>query len=111
MNDSKSNAPEVPFATAEEKAAFVEEQVAEYGTYVAVSPISFNGVPAYNIGDPVPVSNVEKYGYEKDGLVAKINSKAAQDMVRAIHESNAGAQEQVAVQPVSLGVQLQDTKK
>jgi hypothetical protein len=107
---TEDSAPEVVFATQEEKAAFVEEQVKEYGTYVAVAPITFNGVPAYNVGDPVPISNVEKHGYEKDGLVARIDSKAGQDMVRAIHESNqqAANQEQTVAQPVSLGVQLQD---
>jgi len=113
MNDKATTAPEVPFATQEEKAAFVEEQVQEYGTYVAIVPILAGGVPAYNPGDPVPVSNVERHGYEKDGLVAKVGSKAAQDMVRAIHESTqaAGQQYQGPVQPVTLGVSLKDEKK
>ena len=109
MNDSTPS-PQTPLATAEETAAFVEAQAKEYGTYVAVAPISFNGVPAYNAGDPVPVSNVEKYGYLDQKLVAKTNSKAAQDMVRAIHEANLAAANQAVpvVEPVSLGVQIQE---
>lgn len=109
MTDPKT--PATPFASPEETAAFVEEQVKEYGTYVAISPITFNGIPAYNVGDPVPVSNVERHGYLKDGLVAKTDSKVGQDMVRAIHESiqQAAEQQPVAV-PVSLGVPLKDLK-
>ena len=53
-------------------------QEAEYGTWVALQPIEHNGVRAYQTGDPVPVSNVAIYGYDKDGLVAKTSTKAAQ---------------------------------
>lgn len=49
----------------------------EYGTYVAVAPITHDGALAYLPGHPVPVGNVEKYGYDKDGLVEKVNTKAA----------------------------------
>lgn len=52
-------------------------QETEYGTYVAVTPIDHDGVRAYNPGHPVPVSNVQQYGYDKDGLVAKVGTKAA----------------------------------
>lgn len=56
----------------------LEAQAKEYATFVAVSPIFHNGARAYNPGDPVPASNVEAYGYEADGLVAKSSTKAAQ---------------------------------
>lgn len=45
-----------PTTVAELKAA----QVAEYGTYVAVHPIFINGVRAFNAGDPVPASHVDR---------------------------------------------------
>ncbi len=44
--------------------------------YVAVVPIVHNGVRAYNVGYPVPVSNVEKYGYLEQGLVRAIGEPA-----------------------------------
>ncbi len=50
--------------------------VAEYSSYVAVVPIVHNGVRAYNVGYPVPVSNVEKYGYLEQGLVRAIGAPA-----------------------------------
>lgn len=54
--------------TAEE---FASEQAVEYGTWTAKQPITHLGVLAYNIGDPVPVSNVALYGYDRDGLVER----------------------------------------
>jgi len=51
---------------------YAAAQVAEYGIYVAVVPIVHNGVRAYNVGHPVPVSNVEKYGYLEQGLVRAV---------------------------------------
>lgn len=65
-----------PSAVEEYRAALVDE----YGTYVAVEPIDFDNARAYNIGDPVPVTNVERYGYLDRGLVAKRTSKAAEDV-------------------------------
>jgi hypothetical protein len=48
---------------------FAALQAKEYGTYVATSPIFLLGVRAFNPGDPVPVSHVEQYGYDAQGLV------------------------------------------
>lgn len=45
--------------------------------YRATSPISHNGVLAYNVGDLVPDDNVAAYGYDKDGLVEKLDAKPA----------------------------------
>ncbi|MEI4273924.1 hypothetical protein TEK04_19560 [Klenkia sp. LSe6-5] len=52
-------------------------QVAEYGTYVALGPIDINGTRAFNAGDPVPVSHVER-GVVGTDQVAKTSSKAGQ---------------------------------
>lgn len=51
---------------------FAAAQAAEYGTYVALAPIRHDGVLAYGVGDAVPVSNVEAYGYLEAGLVAPV---------------------------------------
>jgi hypothetical protein len=37
----------------------------EWGTYVAWEDIYHNGVPAYLAGQPVPISNVERWGYDQ----------------------------------------------
>jgi hypothetical protein len=57
---------------------YVKAQAVEYGTYVAIAPIDHDGVRAYNVGHAVPKSNVEKYGYLDDKLVAKTTTKAAE---------------------------------
>ena len=49
------------------------EQLAEYGTYVATHVIYHGNAVAYNVGHPVPVSNVRLYGYDKQGLVARVD--------------------------------------
>jgi len=66
-----------PSSAVEEYRAAVAD---EYGTYVAVEAIDFDGARAYNVGDPVPVTNVERYSYLDRGLVAKIGTKAAEDV-------------------------------
>ena len=50
---------------------FAAAQVVEYGTYVATEVILVDGVRAYNPGDPVPVSNVERHDYAALGVVRK----------------------------------------
>lgn len=46
--------------------------VVEYGTFVARSAIDEGNARAYNRGDPVPISNVEKNDYEVRGLVRRV---------------------------------------
>lgn len=106
MNAARTE-PDVA-ATPEEVASYRSEQAKEYGQYVAVAPISFNGVPAYNPGDPVPASNVAKYHYDTDGLVAKAGSADARKTITAIHEGLAAGP--VVVEPVSLGVAVPGQK-
>jgi hypothetical protein len=55
-------------AVADEIAA----QAKEYGTYVATQPINVGNARAYNEGDPVPVSNVERYHYDELGWVKRV---------------------------------------
>ena len=48
---------------------------AEWGAYVALVPIFFEGVRAFNAGDPVPASHVES-GLVSTEQVAKTTTKA-----------------------------------
>lgn len=67
------------FTTDEAQTAenFRQEQLQEYGTYVAKEPIRINGVLAFNTGDPVPVSHVKAYPSLKDVVEsAKVDDKA-----------------------------------
>lgn len=55
-----------------------EAQRAEYGTYVAVVPIDVGGARAFNPGDAVPVSHVER-GVVATDQVAKVTTKAGRE--------------------------------
>ena len=59
---------------------------AEYGTYVAAVPIHVNGARAFNVGDPVPVSHVER-GVVDLEQVEKVTTKAGQAAVAAAQNS------------------------
>lgn len=59
---------------------YVKAQQVEYGTYVATVPIDIYGARAFNPGDPVPVSHVER-GMVSADSVAKVNTKAAAAVV------------------------------
>jgi len=52
-----------------------QAQAAEYGTYVAKHPIDIRGARAFNTGDPVPVSHVERGVVSEDDVV-KASTKA-----------------------------------
>lgn len=64
----------------------IAAQSKEYGTYVATQDIYVGVALAYRAGDPVPVSNVEAHGYDKNGLVAKSGTKAAAEVTGAKNE-------------------------
>jgi hypothetical protein len=68
--------PDAPLTAAEYRAVLGEE----YGQYVAVTEININGARAFNVGDPVPVSHVERGVVEAD-QVSKRSTKAAQAAV------------------------------
>lgn len=57
-------------------AEYVAAQKAEWGTYVATQSIDIHGARAFNVGDPVPVSHVER-GVVSSDAVAKSTTKAA----------------------------------
>lgn len=59
-----------------------EEQEREYGTYVATQAIDIEGARAFNVGDPVPVSHVDR-GVVPSDAVAKTSTKAGQAVVAA----------------------------
>jgi len=63
-------------------------QVAEYGTYVATEPIVIDGVRAFNVGDPVPKTHVER-GVVDSAQVAKTTTKAAATAQQAAREGSA----------------------
>lgn len=62
-------------------AAFAKEQHDEYNTWVAVGPIDIGNARAWNTGDPVPASTVERLGLESAGLVVKRTSAAGKRTV------------------------------
>lgn len=66
--------PTDPAAEARQRLA---DQAAEYGTYVAKGPIEVGGVRAFNEGDPVPKSHVDR-GIVDKSEVAKVGTKAAE---------------------------------
>jgi len=68
-----------------------EEELAEYSTFVATADISFNGVPAYRAGHPVPVSNVEKFRYDEQGLVRRVRGEE-RSQAQAAHFTNSDAE-------------------
>lgn len=53
-----------------------EAQAREYSQYTAVAVIEIGGARAFNIGDPVPASHVER-GVVPADSVAKSTTKAA----------------------------------
>ena len=52
--------------------ARAKAEKAEYSTWRAKSPIYHEGAIAYQPGQPVPVSNVELYKYDEQGLVERV---------------------------------------
>lgn len=59
-------------------AEYREAQGAEYGTYVALGPIEIEGARAFNKGDAVPVSHVER-GVVAADQVSRITTKAGRE--------------------------------
>ncbi len=53
-----------------------EAQVAEWSQYVAAEPIYIGGARAFNPGDPVPASHVER-GVVGKGQVSSVKPAAA----------------------------------
>lgn len=62
---------------------FRKEQEVEWGTYVAAQPINIDGARAFNVGDAVPVSHVER-GVVDAALVAKRTTKTGAAIVESV---------------------------
>lgn len=65
---------ESPTSAADQQAAIESE----YGTYVAAEAIFIHGARAFNAGDPVPVSHVDRGVVDKE-QVHKITTKAGRE--------------------------------
>ena len=64
---------------------FREEQAKEYGQFVAAQAIDIEGARAFNIGDPVPASHVER-GVVSADQVKKTTTKAGQALAAGTAE-------------------------
>ena len=64
-------------ATAEDA---IEATRKEYGIWVAATEIRLGYALIHNPGDPVPVSNVEHYGWAAEGRVVKVGTKAHKEL-------------------------------
>lgn len=58
----------------------------EYGTYVAAVEINLGGTRAFNVGDPVPVSHVERGVVEAD-QVKKVNTAGGREVIATTKEN------------------------
>lgn len=67
--------PAVTEAITAELSDHIEAQRREYGQYVAAGPIYMGTALAYNPGDAIPVSNVERWKYLESGQAIKVGSK------------------------------------
>jgi hypothetical protein len=68
-----------------------EAEAAEYSTWRAVAPIPFGNTIAFMPGHPVPVSHVEQYKYDEQGLVERVRGEDKQQAVAATPATNATA--------------------
>jgi hypothetical protein len=70
-----------------------EEEAAEYSTWRAVAPIPYGNSVAFMPGAPVPVSHVETYKYDEQGLVERVRGEDRQQAVAATPATNAAPAE------------------
>lgn len=82
-------------------ADYEKAQHDEWFEWVAVGPIYAGAARAYNEGDPVPASNVERLKYEASGLVVKRKSAEGKRILeatgKAVEEDHAADVEAQAV--------------
>jgi len=56
-----------------------QQQIEEYSQWVAAVPITVGTALAFNTGDPVPASHVERFKWDALGLVSpRLTSESAQ---------------------------------
>lgn len=66
-----------------------EQELAEYSTFRAKVPIWHEGYVAYRPGHAVPVSNVEKYHYDEQGLVERVRGDERVQAQQAVPATSA----------------------
>jgi hypothetical protein len=71
-----------------------EQEAAEYSTWVAVAPIPFGNATAFMPGHPVPVSHVEQYKYDEQGLVERVRGEDRQQAAAAAPGTSTTADQQ-----------------
>jgi hypothetical protein len=73
-----------------ETAEYAAAQQREYGKWEAAELIAVGNAPAYNVGDPVPISNVDRLGYAERGQVrlqhAYVENNPDDDDVKTFRE-------------------------
>jgi hypothetical protein len=71
-----------------------EAEAAEYSTWRATAPIPFGNTVAFMPGAPVPVSHVEQYKYDEQGLVERVRGEDKQQAVAANPATSSAADKQ-----------------
>ena len=69
--------------------ARAKAEAAEYSTFRAKVPIYHEGYVAYRPGMAVPVSNVERYAYDEQGLVERVRGEDRVQAKQAVPATNA----------------------
>jgi hypothetical protein len=69
-------------------------EAAEYTTWRAVAPIPFGNATAFMPGHPVPVSHVEQYKYDEQGLVERVRGEDRQQAAAAAPATSTTADQQ-----------------
>lgn len=69
--------------------ARAKAEAAEYSTFRAKVPIWHEGFIAYQPGHPVPVSNVERYHYDEQGLVERVTGDERVQAQQAVPATSA----------------------
>ncbi len=74
-----------PFVVSEdpEVQKYRREQIEEYTSFRAARAIDVGSARAFNEGDPVPKSTVERLKWDDLGLVERVPAKVRTDAVRA----------------------------
>jgi len=70
-----------------------DQEAAEYSTWRAVAPIPYGNTLAFQPGAPVPVSHVEAYKYDEQGLVERVRGEDRQQAAAATPATNAAPAE------------------
>jgi hypothetical protein len=82
----------------------IDQEAREYSTWVAVADIfAAPGIAAYRVGHVVPISNVEKHGYDEAGLVVLQDSREGRAVMGMPEPAPARSRSTVRTAPVEGG--------